>query len=212
MNHGNTDKKGSLGRSTCSAQAELVSEGIVSARPLYSSEDGQWSDGLISAARTVAAACHNLCEAANSLVQGHATEEKLISSAKQVASSTAQLLVACRVKTGSNSTSMQRLQAAGNAVMRATDALVRAAQQSLDAYEERSLVINRRIVGGIAQEISAQVRPIYRFSLRKDPNQNGKGNEFETNFSLKHFWLKPKVCGEKKIFNVVIFKEIHFFF
>ena len=153
-----TTATAALIKSASVAQAELVSDGKVSARPLYSSEDGQWSDGLITAARTVAAACHNLCEAANALVQGHATEEKLISSAKQVASSTAQLLVACRVKTDSNSPSMQRLQAAGNAVKRATDELVRAAQQSLDAYEERSLVINRRIVGGIAQEITAQVR------------------------------------------------------
>ena len=41
----------------------------------------------------VAAATNNLCEAANAAVQGHASQEKLISSAKQVAASTAQLLV-----------------------------------------------------------------------------------------------------------------------
>ncbi|MEQ2159211.1 hypothetical protein GOODEAATRI_020439 [Goodea atripinnis] len=45
----------------------------------------------------VAAATSNLCEAANASVQGHASEEKLISSAKQVAASTAQLLVACKI-------------------------------------------------------------------------------------------------------------------
>ena len=32
-------------------------------------EDGQWSQGLISAARMVAAATHSLCEAANAMVQ-----------------------------------------------------------------------------------------------------------------------------------------------
>lgn len=48
-------------------------------------------------ARLVAAATHSLVESANWLVQGQASEEKLISSAKQVASSTAQLLVACKV-------------------------------------------------------------------------------------------------------------------
>jgi len=61
-------------------------------------------------ARLVAAATHNLCDAANALVQGQATEEKLISSAKQVASSTAQLLVACKVKADPNSLAMRRLQ------------------------------------------------------------------------------------------------------
>jgi len=61
----------------------------------------------------VAAACHTLCEAANGLVQGHATEERLISSAKQVASSTAALLVACKVKADLTSQAMKRLQHAG---------------------------------------------------------------------------------------------------
>ncbi|TNN22374.1 Talin-1 [Liparis tanakae] len=73
-------------------------------------DDGQWSQGLISAARMVAAATNNLCEAANSAVQGHASEEKLISSAKQVAASTAQLLVACKVKADQDSQTMKRLQ------------------------------------------------------------------------------------------------------
>ncbi len=58
----------------------------------------------------VAAATNNLCEAANSAVQGHASEEKLISSAKQVAASTAQLLVACKVKADHDSQTMKRLQ------------------------------------------------------------------------------------------------------
>lgn len=48
------------------------------------------------------------------------------------------------------------LQAAGNAVKRATDNLVRAAQQAAQQEEERSLVLNRRMVGGMAQEINAR--------------------------------------------------------
>lgn len=48
------------------------------------------------------------------------------------------------------------MQAAGNAVMRATDNLVRAAQQAIQQEEERCLVVNRRMVGGIAQEINAR--------------------------------------------------------
>lgn len=58
----------------------------------------------------VAAATSSLCEAANAAVQGHASEEKLISSAKQVAASTAQLLVACKVKADQDSEAMKRLQ------------------------------------------------------------------------------------------------------
>jgi len=41
-------------------------------------------------------------------------------------------------------------------VKRATDNLVRAAQQALAQEEERQLVLNRKMVGGIAQEINAR--------------------------------------------------------
>ena len=58
----------------------------------------------------VAAATHSLCESANAMVQGHATEERLIASAKEVAGSTAHLLVACRVKADPDSVAMKRLQ------------------------------------------------------------------------------------------------------
>lgn len=130
-------------------------------------------------ARMVAAATSNLCEAANASVQGHASEEKLISSAKQVAASTAQLLVACKVKADQDSEAMRRLQVvlkhtfkfvpgnvyctctnfgdvtkkvAGNAVKRASDNLVKAAQKAaFDKTEDDSVVVKTKFVGGIAQ-------------------------------------------------------------
>ncbi len=145
-----------LVKAASAAQRELVDTGRVSKKPANDSDDGQWSDGLVSAAQMVAAATHSLVEAANSLVQGHATEEKLISAAKQVASSTAQLLVACKVKASPDSDATRRLQAAGNAVKRATDNLVKAAQQALAQEEERQLVLNKRMVGSMAQEINAR--------------------------------------------------------
>lgn len=125
----------------------------------------------------VAAATSNLCEAANASVQGHASEEKLICSAKQVAASTAQLLVACKVKADQDSEAMRRLQvaqkqiiflygrgcvlsnfekmslkAAGNAVKRASDSLVKAAQKAaFDKTEDDNVVVKTKFVGGIAQ-------------------------------------------------------------
>ena len=45
------------------------------------------------------------------------------------------------------------LQAAGNAVMRATDNLVRAAQQAIQQEEERSLVLNRRMAVSYTQDV-----------------------------------------------------------
>uniref|UniRef100_A0A9J8B029 Talin 1 n=1 Tax=Cyprinus carpio carpio TaxID=630221 RepID=A0A9J8B029_CYPCA len=129
----------------------------VGAIPANAVDDGQWSQGLISAARMVAAATNNLCEAANSAVQGHASEEKLISSAKQVAASTAQLLVACKVKADQDSQTMKRLQAAGNAVKRASDNLVKAAQKAaFEAQDDQAVMVKSKMVGGIAQIIAAQ--------------------------------------------------------
>ncbi|XP_056317505.1 talin-2a isoform X1 [Danio aesculapii] len=146
-----------LVKSASAAQRELVAQGKVGAIPANAVDDGQWSQGLISAARMVAAATSNLCEAANASVQGHASEEKLISSAKQVAASTAQLLVACKVKADQDSEAMRRLQAAGNAVKRASDNLVRAAQKAaFNKADDDNVVVKTRFVGGIAQIIAAQ--------------------------------------------------------
>uniref|UniRef100_A0A8C9R894 Talin 1 n=1 Tax=Scleropages formosus TaxID=113540 RepID=A0A8C9R894_SCLFO len=146
-----------LVKAASAAQRELVAQGKVGAIPANAVDDGQWSQGLISAARMVAAATNNLCEAANSAVQGHASEEKLISSAKQVAASTAQLLVACKVKADQDSQTMKRLQAAGNAVKRASDNLVKAAQKAaFDDHDDQAVVVKSKMVGGIAQIIAAQ--------------------------------------------------------
>uniref|UniRef100_A0A8C6KU83 Talin 2 n=1 Tax=Nothobranchius furzeri TaxID=105023 RepID=A0A8C6KU83_NOTFU len=146
-----------LVKSASAAQRELVAQGKVGSNIANAVDDGQWSQGLISAARMVAAATSSLCEAANASVQGHASEEKLISSAKQVAASTAQLLVACKVKADCDSEAMRRLQAAGNAVKRASDNLVKAAQKAaFDKTEDDSVVVKTKFVGGIAQIIAAQ--------------------------------------------------------
>uniref|UniRef100_A0A8C5GHJ6 Talin-2-like n=1 Tax=Gouania willdenowi TaxID=441366 RepID=A0A8C5GHJ6_GOUWI len=80
-----------LVKSASAAQRELVAQGKVSKCPQTLITDNTSHSG--HRARMVAAATSNLCEAANASVQGHASEEKLICSAKQVAASTAQLLV-----------------------------------------------------------------------------------------------------------------------
>ena len=73
-------------------------------------EDTQWSEGLISAAKLVVEATKGLSEAAHALMQGAGTEEKLISCATHVASSTMQLLIACKVKADPNSVNSRNLQ------------------------------------------------------------------------------------------------------
>merc|ERR1711997_285449 len=140
------------------AQRELVTQGKVSKSTNSLTEDGQWSEGLVSAARMVAAATHNLCEATNALVKGHTSEEKLIGAAKQVAGSTAQLLLACKVKADPESQSMKRLENASHAVRKATDNLVKAAQQAIDEQgdDPDSVALNTSAVNNVVEEINAR--------------------------------------------------------
>jgi talin len=128
-------------KSATSAQREIVAKGKVSNKredQMYFS-DGTWSDGLVSAAKNVASATGDLCEAANAAVKGEIQRERVIVSARNVSSSTIQLLHSAATRTDSNSQSQVRLKAAGKSVTQATEALVKAAEQTL-AYEEEANV------------------------------------------------------------------------
>lgn len=117
----------------------------------------------------VAAATNNLCEAANSAVQGHASEEKLISSAKQVAASTAQLLVACKVKADQDSQTMKRLQVK---IHKHTHTCIY--MQMLTQYEQLSV--------GHGCFISCSINP-----------EEIKGNKMYNNSVIKSGWDRPKL-------------------
>ena len=133
----------SLIKAASEAQKELVAQGKVQKQIVKGSEDGQWSEGLVSAAKLVASATHSLCDAANKLVLGEGGEEHLIASAKQVSKSTAQLVLACKVKADADSNAMEGLKTAGNAVRKATDALVKAAQGSIQQVPSPKVKVDR---------------------------------------------------------------------
>ena len=60
----------SLIKAASTAQKELVAQGKVQKTIVKGSAEGQWSEGLVSAAKMVASATQSLCEAANALVTG----------------------------------------------------------------------------------------------------------------------------------------------
>ena len=133
----------SLIKAASEAQKELVKQGKIQKEIVKGSEDGQWSEGLVSAAKLVASATHSLCEAANKLVQGHGGEEHLIAAAKQVSKSTAQLVLACKVKADADSSAMEGLKTASNAVRKATDSLVKAAKGSIQEVPSPKVKVDR---------------------------------------------------------------------
>lgn len=172
-----TTATSALVRAASLAQKELMMQGKIGVSTEELDSDNQWSQGLISAAKLVALATHSLGDAANAMVQGHASEERLISAAKQVASSTAQLLIACKVKASANSQAMKRLQTAGHAVKKATEALVREAQKMKEVGEEEGVEVsvNHKMVTDMAQIIMAQEE-----ILRKEKELQNARRKLET--------------------------------
>ncbi|KAJ3073819.1 Talin-1 [Podochytrium sp. JEL0797] len=134
---------GALVRSATTAQREIVAAkaksnagkvgGATLTKAAYFS-DGTWSDGLVSAAKQVAMATSDLCDSANQAMKGgtNNSHERVIASAKAVATTTAQLIAASSSSAGidTKSQAQVRLRAAGKAVTHATDQLVKAAEDA----------------------------------------------------------------------------------
>lgn len=99
--------------------------------------DPQWAEGLISAAKNVAATVQHLVQIANNVAQGNTSEEALIVAAQSVSAATTQLVVASTVKADPNSKGQQKLKEAASKVKKATDSLVGAAKAAAKWEEER---------------------------------------------------------------------------
>ncbi|KAJ3111738.1 hypothetical protein HDU96_005400 [Phlyctochytrium bullatum] len=127
-----------LVRSATSAQREAMSKRRTNDGEVYFS-DGTWSEGLVSAAKHVAAATNDLCEVSHQAVQGTVARERLIVSARSVSATTAQLLAAATIQTDMNSQAQIRLRAAGKAVTTATNQLVKAAEEAMAFTETEQL-------------------------------------------------------------------------
>ena len=110
-----------LVQSASSAQKELVQQGRLTKTDSNDSyHAGTFRDGLVSAAKLVAASTGSMCEAANGLVTGESGEDRyyiienfnlkilyqlfrLEASAKQVSTATTKLIIACQGKISSDS-------------------------------------------------------------------------------------------------------------
>ncbi|THD23639.1 Talin-1 [Fasciola hepatica] len=126
------------------AQRELVQQGRLRPVDLDAmtghEAESQWAQGLISAARYVAAAANHVVESAQAMVamylgtaDFHSASdvplpEALISAAKTTGACTSQLVIACVAKADPSSASCIGLRKAGTAVKRATEQLVHVVQ------------------------------------------------------------------------------------
>lgn len=123
-------------------QEENIKQGRAGKGGQFYKRDCVWLEGLISAARAIAAATSHLVTCANDAVDGKVDEETLLAASQEVSAATAQLVCSARVRSDPNSASQKRLEDASRAVSSATHHLVdaaRAARAKRDAAEEEKL-------------------------------------------------------------------------
>ncbi|KAG8040857.1 hypothetical protein G9C98_001845 [Cotesia typhae] len=110
-------------------------KGTASAKEFYK-RNHQWSEGLISAAKAIAMGANFLLEAADKVVLGNGKFEQLVVASQGIAASTAQLVVASRVKADKNSRNLAGLSEASREVTQATGSVVATAKSCGQLIEE----------------------------------------------------------------------------
>ncbi|KTW26346.1 hypothetical protein T552_04183 [Pneumocystis carinii B80] len=112
------------------SQNEIVSQGKGSStRAAFYKKNNRWTEGLISAAKTVAGSTNILIETADGVISGRNSHEQLIVASNEMAAATAQLVAASRVKASFMSETQQKLENASKAVSLACKTLVKQVQE-----------------------------------------------------------------------------------
>ncbi|GAA5854575.1 hypothetical protein JCM8547_004893 [Rhodosporidiobolus lusitaniae] len=133
-----TNAIGRLIKAATDSQQEIVAQGKGSSTSTaFYKRNNRWTEGLISAAKAVARATTFLIETADGVIHGRNTLEQLIVASNEVASATAQLVQASRVKSELMSRTQETLELAAKAVTDACRALVRQVKQITETMMKR---------------------------------------------------------------------------
>jgi hypothetical protein len=117
---------GGLMKAATDSQQEIVAQGKGSSTmQQFYKRNNRWTEGLISAAKSVAFATNLLIESADGVLSGTHSLEQLIVASNEVAAATAQLVAASRVKANLMSKTQERLELAAKGVTDACRALVK---------------------------------------------------------------------------------------
>ncbi|KAI0216667.1 sla2 Src-like adaptor 2 [Massospora cicadina] len=120
------------------SQQEVVAQGRgASTKTAFYKKNNRWTEGLISAAKSVALATNMLVEAADGVIHGTHSLEQLMVASNEVAAATAQLVAASRVKANLYSKTQEKLEAASKAVTTAARNLVKAVKE-IDAKQREA--------------------------------------------------------------------------
>jgi len=126
--HAITNATGMLVNYATLSQKELVQQGKEQNATSIYHRDPTWAQGLISASKEVAITVKELVIQANNAVNGKAEEQQLVVAAKNVASSTARLVISSKVKSDPFSDNQIKLTKASKSIAENTNQLVEAAK------------------------------------------------------------------------------------
>lgn len=118
-------------------QIEIASKerGSSSMKDFYQ-RNHRWTEGLISAAKTVAADANLLVETADKIIRGNGKFEELMAASQEIAAACAQLVVASRVKANSASENLAKLSKSSKLVLQATGNVIATTKHCNKLIEE----------------------------------------------------------------------------
>ncbi|KAI5301010.1 sla2 Src-like adaptor 2, partial [Ascosphaera atra] len=131
-----TDAVAELVNCAIALQNEIVREGRGNqSRTAFYKRNNRWTEGLISAAKAVAASTNTLIEAADGVIAAKTSPEYLIVASNDVAASTAQLVAASRVKASFRSKRQDSLEKASRSVNATCKNLVKQVQSMISSND-----------------------------------------------------------------------------
>jgi huntingtin-interacting protein 1-related protein len=150
------------------SQQEIVAQGKgASSTQQFYKRNNRWTEGLISAARSVAFATNLLIETADGVLSGTHSLEQLIVASNEVAGATAQLVAASRVKANLMSKTQERLELAAKAVSEACKALVKLVR-AISARQVKEEDVDYRNMAGLEFKKREMEQQVEILRLEKD--------------------------------------------
>ncbi|KAF9171376.1 sla2 Src-like adaptor 2 [Mortierella sp. AD010] len=152
------------------SQQEIVAQGRgTQTNAAFYKKHNRWTEGLISAAKSVAMATTLLVETADGVISKTHSMEQLLVASNEVAAATAQLVAASRVKANIMSKAQDNLERASKAVTEASRALVRAVKTIMDReMKERESAVDYQNMNAHEFKIKEMTQQVEILKLEKE--------------------------------------------
>ncbi len=172
-------------------QKEITAESGFPAAGDFYRKNHKWSQGLVSAAKDIGSGAKCLVDTADGLLAGQAKFEELIVASQEITASTAQMVLASRVKARPQSEKLDQLSASSKSVAEATAKVIatcRACALQVAESEDDIDLMSLTVHQSKRLEMEVQIRVLELetllekqrsklFAIRKHQYANAKDNE-----------------------------------